>query len=772
MLDCAQAMPQTDSPQPDSPQPSPLCLLIMEDERADLQLIVRTLKSAGIIFTYEAADTLEVCQQLLNTQPFDALLSDYRMPGFTAYQVLPIWQQVQPEIPFILVTGSLGEEAAVACIKSGMTDYVLKERLFRLPTVLMRSLQEFALRRQQQAAMAQIQQQAQQEAMINRIVQAMRGTLVLEEVLQTTADQLHTALKADRCVIVQPKADGAMTAQYVSATTVHREEILGYTCPISTSYRDSIDQGQTLQVDCIGQISRPEPRTLAQQFGIQSLLMMPLLYQEECLGAISLHQCDRERSWTVHEVSLVRAVADQCAIAIHQAQLFQQIQQQAQREQLLNQISRDLNSSRDPNYILQEIVECTGECFGVDRVTIFALDPKYVHVLNEWRAHEQIVSMLDFKAPLSTWADRLDPNADVFWGKVLHAPRFADTVEPSTYRDQVKPSQTLSVLRVPIFIRDQLFGGLVLQTTTCYRTFTDDEIRLVERIADQAAIALYNAQSYENLEQLVQVRTQELKEEKIISEAANHAKSEFLATMSHELRTPLTGILGFSNLLIKQIFGPLNEKQQQYVMGITSCGEHLLELINDLLDLSKIEAGKEELALETMVVEDVCQACLSLIRERAYNRQLQLILAIAPDVSTCVADHRRLKQILFNLLSNAVKFTEAGSITLQVQKQLMPTEAGDRAMLQFSVIDTGIGISATDQALLFQPFQQLDAGLDRKYEGTGLGLALSRKLAQLHDGDLTLQSEVGKGSCFTLCLPEKLPQALASGPEMESGNKS
>jgi signal transduction histidine kinase len=182
----------------------------------------------------------------------------------------------------------------------------------------------------------------------------------------------------------------------------------------------------------------------------------------------------------------------------------------------------------------------------------------------------------------------------------------------------------------------------------------------------------------------------------------------------------------------------------------------LLELINDLLDLSKIEAGKEELVLETLVVEDVCQACLSLIRERAHERQLQLIFAIAPDVSTCVADQRRLKQILFNLLANAVKFTEAGAITLQVTKQPLAGEAGDRNMLQFAVIDTGIGISEIDQALLFQPFQQVSGGLDRNYEGTGLGLALSKKLAQLHEGDITLQSTLGQGSCFTLYLPEKL----------------
>ena len=199
---------------------------------------------------------------------------------------------------------------------------------------------------------------------------------------------------------------------------------------------------------------------------------------------------------------------------------------------------------------------------------------------------------------------------------------------------------------------------------------------------------------------------------------------------------------------MKQIYGVLNDKQKEYISGIYSCGNHLLDLINDLLDLSKVEAGKEELQLEHLLVQDIATACLSLVRERAHNHGLELNQEIAADVVTCLADQRRIKQILFNLLSNAIKFTEVGSITLKIDKF-----SGN---IRFSVIDTGIGIAPGDQENLFKPFRQLDSGLSRKYEGTGLGLALSLKLARLHGGNITLNSELGRGSCFTLWLPEVL----------------
>jgi signal transduction histidine kinase len=552
----------------------PLRLLIVEDMTADAELMVITLETADIAFACDTADSLSECQHLLQTQQYDAVLSDFRLKGFTAYEVLRLLQQSQHEIPFILVTGSLGEEAAVECIKAGMTDYVLKDRLFRLPSVLARSLQEFELRRQQQAAIAQIQRQAD-------------------------------------------------------------------------------------------------------------------------------------------------------------------------REKVLNQISRAINSSLDPNYILQEIVRMTGECLGGDQVLLLTIG-EAIQAQHEWRANEQITSLLHLSMPATEWAEVLAPESDFYQKRVLHIPDFCQFPLQSETQKQLEQAQIGSLISVPIFIHDERFGALSL-STVAQRTFTGDEIYLLQRIADQTAIALYNAQSYEHLEKLVQKRTQELEHEKRLSDAANRAKSEFLANMSHELRTPLTGILGFSSVLLQRAFGDLTPKQEQYLSGIHSCGEHLLELINDLLDLSKIEAGREELVLEPIAIQEVCESGISLVREMANDRGLQVSWSIAPDIEIVVADRRRLRQILFNLLSNAVKFTEVGSVKLAV------TQTQD--MIEFAVIDTGIGISSTDQLRLFQPFQQLDSGFDKKYQGTGLGLALARKLALLHGGDIVVTSQPNQGSCFTLKLP-------------------
>jgi signal transduction histidine kinase len=263
---------------------------------------------------------------------------------------------------------------------------------------------------------------------------------------------------------------------------------------------------------------------------------------------------------------------------------------------------------------------------------------------------------------------------------------------------------------------------------------------LIQQLANQCSLIV------RQLQQLYQSECQQQERSEILSENNLDRVNEYLAHITHELRAPLAGILGFARMLQEQIYGTLTAKQYQYISAIASSGEHLLSLVNDFQDLSKIEANYEELFLERLAVEDVCLASLSIVQAKAEEQGLELILDIDTQVDFCQADQQRLKQILVNLLSNAIKFTEIGSVTLKVENH--------DNKLTFSVIDTGIGIAIEEQKKLFQPFQQLNNSLTRKHKGTGLGLALSRKLAQLHGGDIKLISEQGKGSCFILEIPQ------------------
>jgi signal transduction histidine kinase len=253
-------------------------------------------------------------------------------------------------------------------------------------------------------------------------------------------------------------------------------------------------------------------------------------------------------------------------------------------------------------------------------------------------------------------------------------------------------------------------------------------------------------------------------------EEASKMKSQFLASMSHELRTPLNSILGFSEVLRDGLAGELSEQQKDYVTDIFSSGSHLLALINDILDLSKVEAGKMTLDLEPMQAMGLLQAGLQVVREKAQVRGLRMITEVGDELPEAWLDARKVKQILYNLISNAVKFTpDGGEIHVaahRVGRETVPH--GDFAeYLELAVTDTGIGISSADQARLFEPFTQIDSAMARRYEGTGLGLAMVKRLAELHGGTVGLQSAPGQGSTFTVWLPwrtqeEHVPSAAAN----------
>jgi PAS domain S-box-containing protein len=341
----------------------------------------------------------------------------------------------------------------------------------------------------------------------------------------------------------------------------------------------------------------------------------------------------------------------------------------------------------------------------------------------------------------------------------------------------LKGENFVSYYGMPLIVKGKVVGVLEVFNRSILRP-NDEWFGTLEALAGQAAIAVDNAQlfasyqrelaerksaeeklreSHAELEKRIEARTADLRRANYELERALRVKDEFLANMSHELRTPLNAVIGLSDSLAEQTAGPLNDKQQKYIATIRESGQHLLELINDILDLAKIEAGQVALSREKVDVTAVCQSCLRMVKQLAQKKNHQVFFDMDAGIGAIWADERRLKQMLVNLLGNAVKFTpENGKIGLQVR--------GDREknILTFAVWDTGIGIREEDLPRLFKPFTQLDSHLARQAGGTGLGLALVAKLAAMHGGSVGVESQPGTGSRFTISLPWE--SALVTGP--------
>ncbi len=558
----------------------------------------------------------------------------------------------------------------------------------------------------------------QQQKIINSLSQEMGATPVAKNILQNTADLLTAVVSDSNCIIWDGHWQAETRQFWVSPETIAKEILLDFCSQAADYYYSLLLQGKPLAFNQLQQHLPLPLKDLAQKCSVEDLLLVSLFYGEFYQGVIFLYHSQHACQWTELEISIVSKIASNCALTMGQTCINEKIAAEKRQEQLLNQLANSLNSSLEPENICQDLVRFVGEYFRVDRAIVFRLDRDSITMEQEWLLNDTIPSLENEQISLTKDLQLFD----------LEFHRYKQYLENGAIQD------CYSTFSLPIEMKGELFGGLTLQFLSGTRTFTSAEIETLERIGQQGAIALHNAKIYQSITQELQERSKE----------AQNSQTEYFAYLTHELRTPLTAILGFARMLLDQLYGELNPRQMQYVQAIADCGEHLLELINDLLDLTKIEAHREELYLEKVAVEDICLASISMVQQRATDRGLKLNLVIEPSLDFCMVDQRRVKQILVNLLSNAIKFTEVGSVTLEVK----PQSEG----IDFAVIDTGIGISKSEQKQLFQPFIQLNSHLHRQHKGTGLGLVISRKLAQLHGGDITLTSEQGQGSCFTFHL--------------------
>jgi signal transduction histidine kinase len=473
--------------------------------------------------------------------------------------------------------------------------------------------------------------------------------------------------------------------------------------------------------------------------GVRSVLVVPMLRQGGPIGAIAIGRPE-QGPFSDRQIEMIQTFADQAVIAIENVRLFKELQARTQELtrsvgelQALGEVGRAVSSTLDVETVLDTIVSRASQLAGTDSCSVYEYDEQAQHLLLRATYNlDDAVAAVAQRAPI-----RRGEGVAGRMAVTLEPVQIADIAEPGAYsgplRDVLLQTGTRALLGVPLLREDQLIGGLTVTKKTPGE-FPPEVVELLKTFASQSALAIQNARLFHEVED----KSRQL-------EVASRHKSEFLANMSHELRTPLNAIIGFSEVLNERMFGELNEKQGEYLKDIHASGQHLLSLINDILDLSKIEAGRMELELSVFDLPAAIDNAVTLVRERASRRGVTLRTVIGERVSAIRGDERKVRQVLLNLLSNAIKFTpESGRVEV--------VAALADGAVEVSVRDTGVGIAPEDLEAVFEEFRQVGASA-AKQEGTGLGLALTRKFIELHGGKIWVKSQVGAGSTFTFTLP-------------------
>ncbi|MFN0314989.1 MAG: GAF domain-containing protein, partial [Burkholderiales bacterium] len=509
---------------------------------------------------------------------------------------------------------------------------------------------------------------------------------------------------------------------------------------------------------------------MAQTLSFRASLSVPMLRDGNPIGAITVTGGE-PAMFNERQIAMLQTFADQAVIAIENSRLFNELQ--ARTAELgrsvseltaLGEVGRAVSSTLDPDTVLSTIVSHAIQLSGTQSGLIYDYDEETQELLAR-AANGLSGEVIDAlrRNPLRV--------GEGLTGQVViqrQPMQIADIAVEGAYQSRVRDlmieTGSRAVLSVPLVREDQVMGALVV-TRNQPGEFPRQIVELLTTFASQSALAMQNARLFRQLE------------------IASQHKTAFLANMSHELRTPLNAIIGYSEMLQEDAADQGAEELVPDLKKVNSAGKHLLELINSILDLSKIEAGKMELILEDFVVADLVNEIAAVVAPLAQKNGNELKVVCDAATGSMHADPTKVRQVLFNLLSNACKFTERGMVSLNVSvegehfpsppaplpggegSEVHPSTSGrgtegegrQPAWIDFEVRDTGIGLTAEQAGRLFEEFSQAESTTSRKYGGTGLGLALSRRLARLMGGDITLTSEAGKGSTFNVRLPAQVP---------------
>jgi signal transduction histidine kinase/HAMP domain-containing protein len=556
-------------------------------------------------------------------------------------------------------------------------------------------------------------------AVLNQIRRDIISIIELDELLPTIVQRIMDTLSADRCTLFL--YDDINVVLRVRAVKGYKSERL-----VNFSYRPGEEivgiAFTTGQIQYVPDLEKS--LDIPRRDEIRSVLAIPLASSKSSIqGVISVASL-KSNAFRPNQQQLLETIAGQIARTIENARLYKSTEENAVNLAKLYQVGKNISSTLELDIILQSIVNEAQKLVQANKSIILLVDNDnykvkavgYGYTADQLQSH----SYQEIKEGISGW--------------VLN--KMKPTLSPDIQSDKRNKGIALmsatksgdrSAAIAPLIIDDQAIGTLTVINNVQSKIFTDYDLNLVIMLAGQAAIAIQNAQLYQ------------------AAQEADKLKSAFLASMSHELRTPLNSIIGFTGIILQGLAGPLNKEQQKQMGMVRDSARHLLSLINDVLDISKIEAGQLSIASEKVDMPTAINNVIRSVIPLAEKKNLLLLSNIAPDVGSIISDQRRVEQILINLINNAIKFTEKG--TIQINSEIKDN------WIVTSVQDTGIGIKKEDRYKLFQVFQQIETGLSRKHEGTGLGLSICKRLVELLGGEIWVDSEWGVGSTFTFTLP-------------------
>lgn len=642
-----------------------------------------------------------------------------------------------------------------------------------------------------------VEQQAQRESLLRELSQRIRQSLDLQTIFDTACEEIRLVLGADRVGVFRFDEhtgfnDGRFVAESVVAAYPAALNADVHDHCFGDNFSSLYAKGRFLASADIYQDQLEDcHREILAKFHVRANLVIPLVPGDVLWGLLCIHQCSHARQWLPSEIDLAQQLANQLAIATQQALLYKQkqaelevrqeaelrIAQQLRQQEALGTIASHIRESLKIDDILEVVSTQARSILQCDRVIAFRLHATGASQIVSESVHESLPALINMFWEEETWdqeiLDHYLSGEPRIVSDVMND-RWTECLVDYSIAGQIKSKIVAPILSSCSAAEDErwttpnrqtkLWGVLVAHSCRSSRVWKPTEAQMLQQIANQLTLAINQSDLFKQLQQelsdrqLAQAQLTDRNNELAVSNAellrATLLKDEFLANMSHELRTPLNVILGMVEGLQDDVFGKINERQWKALTNVQTSATHLLELINDILDLSKFDAGRLELNCSPTSVAELCQSSLAFIRQQAAEKQIQLSVNSEEKLPDILIDERRMRQVLINLLNNAVKFTHSGgSVTLEALLIQGTAESSDQQTLRLSVVDTGIGIAASDHQKLFQPFVQIDSALNRQYVGTGLGLALVKRIVELHGGHVSMSSALGEGSSFFVDLP-------------------